>query len=161
MFVGDAGETEASRPSHRRGLEWNQHYVATPWLLFDLEFATSRARYTDVSPDGDRTSGSLNRVLSFGATMRDAGAWSGSCQLRHFDPRLLVEDNRIGSALTTLAYLRGGYRFSKRTSLTLDIFNLFDQQASDIDYDPSVCKASAPTASTTSTSIPWNAVRSG
>jgi outer membrane receptor protein involved in Fe transport len=134
LFIGDAGVTEATRPSRRRGIEWNNHYVASSWLLFDLDLAASRARYADASLDGDRIPGALNRVLSFGATLRDAGPWSGSFQLRHFGPRPLLEDNSIKSASTTLAYLRAGYRFGKRTSVSLDIFNLFDKKASDIDY---------------------------
>ncbi|GAB2879749.1 TonB-dependent receptor [Pseudoduganella ginsengisoli] len=134
LFIGDAGETEATRPSRRRGIEWNNHYVASSWLLFDLDVAASRARYADTSPDGDRIPGALNRALSFGATVRGLGPWSGSFQLRHFGPRPLLEDNSIQSASTTLAYLRASYQFSKATQVALDIFNLFDKKASDIDY---------------------------
>ncbi|MBY0243305.1 MAG: TonB-dependent receptor, partial [Burkholderiaceae bacterium] len=134
LFIGDAGETEATRPSRRRGLEWNNHYVASSMLLFDLDLAASRARYADTSPDGDYIPGALNRVLSFGATLRNLGAWSGSFQLRHFGPRPLLEDASIRSRATTLAYARAAYQLGKRTSVALDIFNLFDKQASDIDY---------------------------
>jgi outer membrane receptor protein involved in Fe transport len=134
LFIGDAGVTEATRPSRRHGIEWNNHYVANAWLLFDLDVAASRAHYADASPEGDRIPGALNRVLSFGATLRNAGPWSGSIQLRHFGPRPLVEDGAIKSAATTLAYARAGYQLEKRTSVTLDIFNLFDKKASDIDY---------------------------
>src|SRR5262245_22146974 len=38
VFVGDAGETEASRASKRYGIEWNNHWRATPWLLIDADF---------------------------------------------------------------------------------------------------------------------------
>ncbi len=134
LFIGDAGETEATRPSRRHGIEWNNHYVATPWLLFDLDVAASRARYADSRPEGGRIPGALNRVLSFGATVRDAGRWSGSFQLRHFGPRPLVEDGGVKSASTTLAYLRAGLQLARRTSVALDVFNLFDRRASDIDY---------------------------
>ncbi|WP_308700637.1 TonB-dependent receptor [Pseudoduganella rivuli] len=134
LFIGDAGVTEATRPSRRRGIEWNNHYVASSWLLFDLDVAATRTRYGDTSPDGDRIPGALNRVLSFGATVRDLGPWSGSFQLRHFGPRPLLEDNSIKSASTTLAYVRAGYQLGKRTNVALDIFNLFDKKASDIDY---------------------------
>lgn len=43
VFVGDAGDTTPSRASRRRGIEWNNHYIATSWLLFDLDLAASRA----------------------------------------------------------------------------------------------------------------------
>ena len=38
------------------------------------------------------------------------------------------------SDATTLAYLRAGFRSSPNTALTLDIFNLFDKKANDIEY---------------------------
>jgi outer membrane receptor protein involved in Fe transport len=134
VFVGDAGETEPSRASRRAGIEWNNHYIATPWLLFDLDAAVSRARYTEADPAGDYVPGALNRVLSFGMTMKDRAGWDVAFQLRHFGPRPLVEDGSVRSAATTLAYLRTGYRLGRRTRLDLDITNLFDKAASDIDY---------------------------
>ena len=39
LFVGDAGTTEASRPSRRVGVEWTNHYKPLPWLGFDLDVA--------------------------------------------------------------------------------------------------------------------------
>jgi hypothetical protein len=134
VFVGDAGDTEPSRASRRRGIEWNNHYIAAPWLLFDLDVATSHARYTQPDPAGDRIPGSLNRVVSFGMTVKDLGRWHASVELRHFGPRPLVEDDSVRSKATTLAYLRTGYQLGRRTRLDLDVFNLFDKQASDIDY---------------------------
>jgi outer membrane receptor protein involved in Fe transport len=134
VFVGDAGDTEASRASRRSGLEWNNHYIAAPWLLFDLDLAASRARYTQDDPAGNYIPGAVDRVASFGMTVNDLGRWSGSLELRHFGPRPLTEDNSVRSASTTLAYLRAAYKLGKGTSLALDVFNLFDRQASDIDY---------------------------
>ena len=32
LFVGDAGATEASRPSRRYGIEWANYYSPWPWL---------------------------------------------------------------------------------------------------------------------------------
>ncbi len=79
--------------------------------------------------------GAVNRVLSAGLTWADsASPWSGQFQLRHFGPRDLLEDGSQRSQGTTLAYLRGGWRVSRDSTLSLDIFNLFDRDASDIDY---------------------------
>ena len=134
VFVGDAGETAPSRASRRSGIEWNNHYIAAPWLLFDLDLATSRARYTQYDPAGQFIPGSLGRVLSFGVTVNDTGRWYGGAELRHFGPRPLIEDDSVRSASTTLAYARLGYKLDRATRLTLDVFNLFNRQASDIDY---------------------------
>ena len=134
LFVGDAGETEASRASRRTGIEWNNHYIAAPWLLFDLDLAASHARFSQDDPAGNFIPGSLDKVLSFGATVTDLGRWFGAFEMRYFGPRPLIEDNSVRSPSTALAYARVGYKFNPKTRLTLDVFNLFDRQASDIDY---------------------------
>ncbi|MCV2352580.1 TonB-dependent receptor [Paucibacter sp. B2R-40] len=134
VFVGDAGETEASRASRRSGIEWNNHYQAASWLLLDADVALSRARYTEFDPAGDHVPGAINRVLSAGATLSNLGPWSGQFQLRYFGPRALTEDNSQRSKATTLAQMRIGYRINANTSLNLDVFNLFASKASDIDY---------------------------
>jgi outer membrane receptor protein involved in Fe transport len=54
--------------------------------------------------------------------------------LRHFGPRPLIEDNSVRSASTTLVNFRGGYRIDKHWNVLLDVFNLFDREASDIEY---------------------------
>jgi hypothetical protein len=136
VFVGDAGDVEASRASKRTGVEWNNHWVAKPWLLFDVDFAASRARFTEDDPNtpGRYIPGSIDQVATFGATLADLGRWSGQFQLRYFGPRPLIENNRVRSSATTLAYLRVGYKLTPDTRLALDVFNLFDRKASDIDY---------------------------
>jgi hypothetical protein len=136
VFSGDAGDTEASRPSERHGVELNNHYVAAPWLLFDLDVAASRARFTSDDPaaPGRFIPGSVDKVVSLGVTVLDRGPWFGHFQLRYFGPRPLIEDNSQRSQSTTLAYLRVGYKVAANAKVALDVFNLFDRQASDIDY---------------------------
>jgi hypothetical protein len=136
VFSGDAGDTEPSRPSKREGIEFNNHYIATPWLLFDGDFAYSRARFTtdDPTTPGRYIPGSVETVVSLGASVVDLGPWFGHFQLRYFGPRPLIEDNSVRSSATTLAYLRVGYRVAPKVRVALDVFNLFDRKASDIDY---------------------------
>ncbi|MBZ2209832.1 TonB-dependent receptor [Massilia soli] len=134
LFIGDAGDTEASRASRRRGIEWNNHLIATPWLLFDVDLAVSRARFAEPDPAGDRIPGSLGKVASFGATVTGLGRWSGGVQARYFGPRPLIEDGSMTSRSTALLYGRIGYALSSKTRLSLDVFNLLDRKASDVDY---------------------------
>ncbi len=134
VFSGDAGDTEPSRPSLRRGIEWNNHYMALPWLFFDLDLATSHARYTRSDPSGQHIPGAIEKVASFGVSVTDLGPWFGQFQLRYFGPRPLIEDNSVRSKATTLAYLRVGYKFNPDWKLALDVFNLFDSKADDITY---------------------------
>lgn len=135
VFVGDAGDTEASRASRRQGLELNSHWrLGRDWQL-DLDWAASRARYRDPAPEGPRVPGAVDKVASLGLSWAEPGApWSGQLQLRHFGPRDLVEDGSQRSRATTLAYARVSWRATPRATLSLDVFNLFDRRASDIDY---------------------------
>jgi hypothetical protein len=137
VFVGDAGDTEAARASRRQGIEWNNHWqLARAWQL-DLDLAASKARYRDTSAsEGDRVPGAVNRVASVGLSWSDPASspWSGQLQLRHFGPRDLLEDGSQRSKATTLAYARASWRPSSNWSLSLDVFNLFNSKASDIDY---------------------------
>ncbi len=134
VFSGDAGDTAPNRPSRRHGIEWNNHWVAQPWLLFDADFALSRARFSVDDPAGNFIPGSVDRVVSLGATVTRCGPWFGQFQLRYFGPRPLIEDNSQRSKATTLASLRAGYRIDKDIKIALDMFNLFGSKASDIDY---------------------------
>ncbi|WP_373988293.1 TonB-dependent receptor [Duganella sp. BuS-21] len=134
VFSGDAGDTSASRGSYRSGIEWNNHYIASAWLLFDLDLAYSRGHYTEHDEAGDYIPGAIGKVASFGATVMDLGPWSGAFQMRFFGPRPLIEDNSVRSASTAIAYARVGYKFNRRWSMQLDAFNLFDRKVSDIDY---------------------------
>jgi len=134
VFDGDSGETDPSRASRRIGMEWSNHYIARPWLLFDLDLANTHARYRQNDPVGNYIPEALEKMASFGVTVKDIGNWYGGFEMRYFGPRALIEDNSVRSASTVLAYGRAGYKFNRNTRLTLDGFNLFARQASDIDY---------------------------
>jgi outer membrane receptor protein involved in Fe transport len=139
LFVGDAGTTEASRPSHRNGLEWSNHYVAASGWLVDLQLAWSRSRFRDDAPQGNYIPGSIERVASFGVTYDPGGKWFASLQTRYFGPRPLIEDNSVQSSSTNLANLRVGYRIDKTWLVKLDLLNIFNRKQSDIEYYYASC----------------------
>ena len=130
VYVGDAGATEASAASKRNGIEWNNRWIPLPWLHFDADLAWTHARFKN----GDRIPNSIDRVASIAATVRNLGAWSASLQLRHLGPGALIEDNSVRSFASTTTNLRLGYQFSRNVEATLDVFNLFDKKANDIQY---------------------------
>jgi outer membrane receptor protein involved in Fe transport len=138
LFVGDAGVTEPSRASRRYGVEWNNLYTVNSRLAFDADIALSHARFRGDDPANSATGnyipGSVATTANLGVTVDHLGPWFGAFRIRHFGPRPLIEDNSQRSAATTLANLRWGYRFDRRTTLALDVFNLFDRKVSDIDY---------------------------
>jgi outer membrane receptor protein involved in Fe transport len=134
VFAGDAGTTQASRPSLRHGVEWSNRYRPRPWLLIDADLSASKARFTDDDPAGASIPGSIDRVAALGVTLSELGRWSGTAQLRYFGPRPLIEDGSVHSRSTLMTNLRIGYKFDKNLRLALDVFNLFNRRASDIDY---------------------------
>jgi hypothetical protein len=134
LFVGDAGTTEASRPSRRYGVEWNNLYLPTSWLAFDADLAWSHAQFTDGDPVGKYIPGAVQTTANVGITIDQLGPWFGALRWRYFGPRPLVEDNTVRSASSSLTNLRVGYRLSPRTQVSIDVFNLFDNDVNDIEY---------------------------
>jgi len=134
LFIGDAGTTEASRPSRRVGVEWDADYRATSWLTLDGNVAYSRARFSDGAAEGDRIPGAIEGVASAGLTVRPASRWSGSLRYRFFGPRPLIEDNSVRSRASNLVNAEAGYQVNRVWRLKADLLNLFDSKSSDIDY---------------------------
>jgi outer membrane receptor protein involved in Fe transport len=134
VYVGDAGATEANRPSKRHGVEWNNCYIPVPWLLIDADLAWTRARFSDVDPVGARIPNAVDKVASFGVTVRELGPWSASLQWRYLGGAPLIEDDSVRSRSSLTTNLRVSRRFGPKTELTLDVFNLMDRRVNDIEY---------------------------
>ena len=127
-------DAEASRASRRHGVEWSNNWTLQRWLLLDLNLAASKARFTEDDPAGNYIPGSIDKIASLGLTVTDWHGWFGALQWRYFGPRPLIEDNSQRSSSTSLAYLRVGRQLDPNVRLSLDVFNLFNRKASDIDY---------------------------
>jgi hypothetical protein len=134
LFVGDAGTTEASRPSRRYGIEWNNYARVGSWVTVDFDASFSRSRFTDFDPAGDHIPGAVESVVAGGVSIDPASRLFGSLRLRYFRPRALIEDNSVRSEATTLVNGEVGYRLSNRARVFVDVFNIFDSEVSDIDY---------------------------
>jgi hypothetical protein len=134
LFIGDAGTTEATRPSRRVGVEWATYARPHPWVSLDADIAISRGRFTDNDPAGDRIPGSVETVISLGAVIDNGHRAFGGIRLRHFGGRSLVEDDSVRSGATSLVNAQAGVRLGRNASVVLEVFNLFDAEASDIDY---------------------------
>lgn len=133
LFVGDAGTTEASRPSRRYGLEVPLYYRPNDNWTFDVELALTRSAFTRFDPAGSQIPGSIDRVVAAGASVRYPSGFYGSLRLRHFGPRPLIEDGSVESDASTVLNLsagieRGDYEFR------LDVLNLLDSNDDDISY---------------------------
>jgi outer membrane receptor protein involved in Fe transport len=134
VFVGDTGTTEAGRPSRRQGIEVQNFYQPLAWLAVDADCALSHARFTNPDPAGDRIPGAIETAAAVGATVSAFGGVSASLRWRYFGPRPLLENGSVRSRSTSLFNLDMGYAFANGVHLGLEVFNLFDARASDVDY---------------------------
>ena len=134
VFSGDAGSTEASRPSRRTGFEWSNYYRFSDHLIFDADLAYSKARFRDVDPIGDRIPGALEGVVSSGLSVYDLGRFSGSLRYRYLGPRPLIEDNSVRSEASNAVTASLGYAITARVRFVVEGLNLMNARVSDIDY---------------------------
>ncbi|MEO8298257.1 MAG: TonB-dependent receptor [Burkholderiales bacterium] len=134
VYVGDAGATEASGATTRRGIEWNNRWTPSPHLLFDADLAWTHARFDN----GDRIPNAVDSVASIAATLKDIGPWSATLQWRYLGTGALIEDNSVRSRASSTFNLRLARSLQdglgRDSTLTLDVFNLFDRKVNDIEY---------------------------
>ncbi|GAC1420019.1 MAG: TonB-dependent receptor [Burkholderiaceae bacterium] len=149
IFAGDAGSTQASRPSRRVGIEFNNYYKPTRWLTIDADLAFARARFKDIDPAGDRIPGAVEGVASVALAVDNIGPYFGALQLRYFGPRPLIEDNSVRSNSSTTLNGRIGYKINPKTRIELEGYNLTNRQVSAIDYYYPSRLASEPAGSST------------
>jgi hypothetical protein len=114
LFVGDAGNTEASRPSRRWGVEFNNIWRVTDIWSIEADFAWTT-------------------VITGAVTATWPSGWFGSLRLRYFGAAPLIEDGSVESDGSSMANLLVGWS-NERWRLRLEVLNLFDSKDHDIDY---------------------------
>jgi hypothetical protein len=150
---GDTGGTVPSlSPSNRYGIEFANYYTPRKHLVFDFDFADSRALFTQIDPTdaaytnvgggkypvqgpgGRWVPEAVGVVISSGVTVQSYKGFWGSLRLRYFGPRNLTSDAIYRSASTALLNAEVGYHINERWSLSTQLFNLLDRSDHDIDY---------------------------
>ena len=134
VYVGDAGATEASAGSRRHGVEFNNRWTPSQHFLLDADIALTHARFIN----GERIPNAVDSVASIAATLKDIGRWSASLQWRYLGSGALVEDNSVRSNAASTFNLRVSRDLldlaHRPSSLTVDVFNLFNRKVDDIQY---------------------------
>ena len=135
LFVGDAGNTEASRASERSGIELASYFWFAEGWSIDSELAWTRSRFTENQLiEGKYVDGSLPFVASAGISYAPAQTgFHGALRYRHFAARVLDSFAHQDANSTSLVNLGLGYRWAQ-WSVGLDMLNLFDSTDHDIDY---------------------------
>ena len=133
LFVGDAGNTEASRPSERQGVEAGFYWFASDRISGELEVSYTDARFEDTDPAGDEIPGAIPLVASAALNYSGDNGWFASLHLRHFGAYPLIEDGSVESDGSSLVNLRFG-RDIQSWRLQLDLLNALDSDDHDVDY---------------------------
>lgn len=134
VYNGDAGTTEAGRPSRRRGIELTGQFRPVPWLALNANIAVTRARFSDHDAAGDYIEEAPDFIASAGILVDNLGSWFGALALRELGPHPLNNDNSVRS--TGYAEWNGsiGYKLSPTLKLRLDVFNLRNATTNAADY---------------------------
>jgi outer membrane receptor protein involved in Fe transport len=150
---GDTGATVPSAsPSNRYGVELANYYTPTEYLVFDLDMADSRAKFTEIDPDdagytnvgggqypvqgpgGKLVPEAVQTVISSGVTLRDYKGFTSTIRLRYFGPRDLTSDGINRSAATLLLNAGVAYQLKKHWRISADLLNLTNRRNDDITY---------------------------
>jgi hypothetical protein len=135
LFVGDAGITEPSAASRRRGITLANFFRPIPELAFDFDVSFARARFSGVAAGEDRIPGALENVVTAGATWGSIGSGPfGALRMRHFGSYPLIEDNSVRATATTLFNADAGWLLGSGIRLQLSVLNLLNARESDIQY---------------------------
>ncbi|WP_323845804.1 TonB-dependent receptor [Microbulbifer magnicolonia] len=133
LFVGDAGNTEASRPSERHGLELGIYWFVSDYLNTELELAYTDAVFADNDPAGDDIPGAIPFIASAAVDYSGDNGWFAALHLRHFGPYPLIEDGSVESEGSSLVNLRVGFETAD-WRIHLDLLNALDSDDHDVDY---------------------------
>lgn len=134
LFVGDAGATEPSATSRRRGVTWANFYRPIPQLSLDADVSFAQARLADVPVDENRIPGALENVFAGGVAWTPDRGPFGALRVRHFGAYPLIEDNTVRADPATLLNAEVGYLFVSGIRLEATVLNLLNSRASDIQY---------------------------
>ena len=133
LFVGDAGNTEANRPSKRWGIEFNNLWSINEIWSLEADFAYSNAKFNDDDLENRSVPGSLKNVASGILSAEYPSGFFASFSFRYFGEVPLIEDGSIKSEGSTYANLVLGWLMDD-WQVQLDILNIFDSNDHDIDY---------------------------
>jgi len=131
VFVGDAGTTEASDASTRKGIEASLFWKPNDWFVADLSAAYTDANF-DIPGSETKIPGAVETVFGGGVLVKQ-DQWTFSARLRHFGAAPLIEDGSVKSEPTILVNLAASYDWQKVT-LSLEVLNIFDAEDADITY---------------------------
>lgn len=133
LFIGDAGGTEATYGSERRGIETAAFWRPADWLAVNTAYTYTDARFRGAPPGEDHIPGAIEQTFAFGVDAVWKDALTMSLEARYLGDAPLVEDGSVRAQGSTL--VNAGLAL-RRDALEwrLDAFNLLDSNDYDISY---------------------------
>lgn len=134
VFVGDAGTTEPSDPTRRRGVELNAFWQLTERLVLDLSAAKTDGHFRGLPDGANSIPDAHEQVVGAGLTYVGlSNGWTASLRVRHFGDASLAEDESVQKRASTLMNL--GISYARPTwEFGVDVLNLLDRDDDDIAY---------------------------
>jgi len=139
VFIGDEGVTEPKGASRRVGLEWSNYITPNHWLIVDADLALSRARFNTPENGGTHVPNAVPVAASLGLAADPKGPWFAGLRLRYVGRYALEETGTERSRAALTANLKLGWRVTPKVQFTVDVLNLFDRRANDIEYWGAAC----------------------
>jgi TonB dependent receptor/TonB-dependent Receptor Plug Domain len=133
VYSGDAGDTESSNASQRKGIEALLNWTPIKGVNIDVSAATTQARYLDTLPGQDRIPNALRYVLTAGVAVAASPRTSAELTVRRLGPAPLTEDGSVNSGTSTLTNLLYRYNFD-HVSVFAEVLNVFNRHDNDITY---------------------------
>ena len=133
----DLGNTQANGASKRWGVEWNNHLLAQPWLLLDVDLAWTQAHYASANANGqsgDNIPNAVSKVAVLGLTAQNLGPWSAASELRYIGSCPLTQNASMRQPASAVTNVRLQRSFGSRISLAADVLNVFNREYDDIAY---------------------------
>jgi TonB-dependent Receptor Plug Domain len=145
------GSTSPNGPSDRVGLEWNNRWSASKWLLLDMDASWIHARYTVMNDNGQLGNdipNAVGRVVNARATIHQGKRWSAGIEMRYIGAYPLSQDGSMMAPSSFIVNARYRQSLSDRTDVSLDALNLFNRRYNDIAYqqDYQTCSTCTYTA---------------
>lgn len=132
LLLGKEGVLATDRRALRTGFTLSMRRQPARWLSLDLDASAIDARYRDGAREKVR--GSAGHQVNAGATVRNGSKWSASLFVKYLGARPAIEENALRLRSSTTVGAQFTTRVSKATRITVDVFNVFNQRAGDIDY---------------------------
>ena len=133
VYSGDAGDTESSNASQRKGIEALLNWTPVKGINLDLSAATTQASYLNTAPGEDRIPNALRYMVTAGIAVATSPRASAELTVRRLGPAPLTEDGSVNSGSSTLANLLYRYNFD-HVSVFAEVLNVFDRHDDDITY---------------------------